>query len=52
VGAARSELRLVFRTCLAGVVEFLRLLFGIEVIEIAEPFIEPVLGRQEFIAVP
>ena len=36
---------------LAGVVELLRLLFGVQVVEIAEPFVEAVHGRQELVAI-
>ena len=42
---------LVLGVLLAGVVELLRLLLGIQVIEVAEPFVEAVHGRQELVAV-
>jgi hypothetical protein len=35
-----------------GVIELFRLFFGVEVIQVAEPFVEPVTGRQELVAVP
>src|SRR5262249_61345889 len=46
---ARAELRLERRVL--RIVLTLRLLLGIEVIEIAEELIEPVYGRQKFVAV-
>src|SRR5262249_29798273 len=50
--AARAELLLVVRILLAGIVELLRLLFGVQVIEVAEPLVEAVRRRQELVAVP
>src|SRR5262249_16399109 len=46
---ARAELRLECRVL--RIVLTLRLLLGIEVVEIAEELIEPVCGRQKFVAV-
>ena len=48
---ARTILLQVVRVLLAGVSELLRLLLGVEVIEIAIPLVEAVDGRQELIAV-
>ena len=36
---------------LAGIVELLGLLFRVEVVEVAEPFVEAMHGRQELVAV-
>ena len=47
--AARTELRL--ETRVLRIVGVLRLLLGVEVIEIAEEFVEAVHGRQELVAV-
>ena len=47
--AARSKLLLEFR--ILGIVRQFRLFLGVEVIEIAEEFVEPVHGRQKFIAI-
>src|SRR5215831_6446746 len=49
--AARTELLFVLGMFLAGIIKFFRLLLGIEVIEVAEPFIKAVHGGEEFIAV-
>ena len=47
--AARTE---TFSECrILRIVHILGLFFGIEVVEIAEEFIEPVLGREKFIFV-
>ena len=47
--AARSELLLEFR--ILGIVRQFRFFLGVEVIEIAEEFVEPVHGRQIFVAI-
>ena len=47
--AARSKLLLEFR--ILGIVGQFRLLLGVEVIEIAEKFVEAVHGRQIFVAI-
>ena len=47
--AARTELRLELRAL--RVVGILRLLLGVEVIEVAEELVEAVHGRQKFVAV-
>ena len=49
--AARPVFLQVLGILLAGIVEFLRLFLGVEVIEVAEPFVEAVHGRQELVAV-
>src|SRR5262245_36562520 len=49
--AARAKLGLVFRILLRRVVEFFRFFLGIQVVEIAEPFVETVSGGQELVAV-
>ena len=48
--AARPELLLELRVL--RIVGILRLLFGVQVIEVAEELIEPVRGRKEFVAIP
>ena len=47
--AARSKLLLEFR--ILGIVRQFRLFLGVEVIEIAEELVEPVHGRQIFVAI-
>ena len=47
--AARSKLLFEFR--ILGIVRQFRLFLGVEVIEIAEKFVEPVHGRQKFVAI-
>ena len=47
--AARSKLLLEFR--ILGIVRQFRFFLGVEVIEIAEEFVEPVDSRQIFIAI-
>ncbi len=49
--ATRAELRQVGGVFLAGIVELFRFLFRVEVIEIAEPLIEAMDGRQKLVAV-
>ena len=49
--APRSVLLQILGILLAGVVELFGLLFGVQVIEIAEPLVEPVHRRQELVAV-
>ena len=50
--AARAELLRELREVLCGrVVGHLRLLFGIEVVEVAEELVEAMHGRQEFVAI-
>ena len=48
--AARPELLAEFRIC--GIVLVLRLLFGVQVIEVAEELVETVVGRQMLIRSP
>jgi hypothetical protein len=36
---------------LAGVIQFLWLFFGVKVIEISEPFVKTVNGRQKFVPI-
>ena len=50
--ATRAEHLLVFGVLLPRIVEFLGFLFGIQVVEVAEPFVEAVRSRQEFVAIP
>src|SRR5262249_29766042 len=51
-GAARAELLRVLRVLLAGIVELLRLLLGVQVVEVAEPLVETVHRGQEFVSIP
>jgi len=48
--AARAIFVQVCGVLLAGIIELLRLLFGVQVVEVAEPFVEAVPGRQKLVA--
>ena len=47
----RGELSLVGWVLLAGIIEFLRLLLGIKVVQVSEPLVETVSRRQELVSV-
>ena len=47
--ATRTKLRSEFRTL--RIIRVFRLLFGVEVVEIAKKFVEPVNRRQKFVTV-
>src|SRR5262249_37849076 len=47
----RPEFVLVCRIFLAGIIEFLRFLLGVEVVEIAEPLVEAMHRGQKLVAI-
>ena len=49
--AARAKLLLVLGILLPRIVQLFRLFLGVEVVEIAEPFVEAVAGGQELVAI-